>query len=188
MEIKSNDSRVCLRTLTPDDADGLVAVANYEDVSYNMVDMARIPYPFTRRDALIFIDMASKAQMYGGALNFGIVVNKNVVGAMVLKLDLNNKSCEIGYWIGRDHRRKGYAKEAIKLTLSFVFGTLRFNRVQAKTLTSNEPSINLLGAMGFAREGVRRQRLYHQGKFLDDILFSILSGEFDGRMAYDVKE
>ena len=73
MEITSNDLKVSLRTLTPEDADALVSTANDPDVAYNMVDTSRIPDPFTRRDAIIFIDMARNAQIENSALNFGII-------------------------------------------------------------------------------------------------------------------
>jgi RimJ/RimL family protein N-acetyltransferase len=188
MEIKSNDAKIYLKTLAIEDADRFAAIANEQDISYNMADISRIPYPFTRRDAIAFIGLAMNSQMDNTGLNFGIIADNNLVGAVVIKLDLKNKTGEIGYWIGKEHRRKGYAREAIMLMLSFAFGTLKFNRVQAKTLATNDPSIKLLSLLGFTKEGVRRQRIYQKGKFIDDVIFSILSNEFGMQINYDVRE
>jgi RimJ/RimL family protein N-acetyltransferase len=188
MEIKSKGSSVILRSLAMEDADSFAAVADEQDISDNMADLSRIPHPFTRRDAIAFIGLAISSQMDNTALNFGIIAGNKLVGAMVLKLDLGNRSGEIGYWIGKEHRRKGYAKEAIRLVLSFAFGSLKFNRIHAKALATNKPSINLLTGLGFAREGVGRQGIYQKGEFIDDILFGILGREFGAKMDYDVNE
>ncbi len=165
------------------DADALSVIGNDPDVSYNMVDLQRIPSPFSKADAQRFINIASREQMDSSGLHFGIRLKVgDLVGASMMKLDLKNKSCEIAYWIGRDYRRKGYAREAVRLMLDFAFNRLKLNRVQADSLASNDASLGLLNSLGFTKEGTRRQRLYHNGAFIDDITLSLLKSEYSDKI------
>ncbi len=86
---------------------------------------------------------------------------------------------EIGYWIAKPaERRKGYASEAVKLMVDFLFLTKNVNRIQAHAITENTGSVKALEKNGFQREGVEREFHFSQGKFRDYYSFSILRREW----------
>lgn len=56
---------------------------------------------------------------------------------------------ELGFMIGKDYQRKGYAKEAIEAILKYAKQELGFDTIQALVLENNIPSVNLLKKMNF---------------------------------------
>lgn len=69
---------------------------------------------------------------------------------------------EIGYAIHPDHRRKGYAHEAISAISDLLRKHLLFDMVIAGVLQENTPSIKLLEKLGFRCEGIRHKALWHE--------------------------
>jgi ribosomal-protein-alanine N-acetyltransferase len=85
------------------------------------------------------------------------------------------QAATLGYWIGASHAQQGYMGAAVRLALSFAFGHLGLQRVEAACLPHNEASIRLLDRVGFHREGLARRYLCINGRWQDHLLFAILS-------------
>jgi ribosomal-protein-alanine N-acetyltransferase len=62
---------------------------------------------------------------------------------------------------------RGLMRAAAHQVLSWAFNTARFNRVHAFVITSNAPSIRLLEALGFVREGTLQQYRIARGAARD---------------------
>lgn len=60
---------------------------------------------------------------------------------------------EIGYSIIGEHRRRGYATEAVRALIAFAFTDARVRRVTAETLPELTPSIGVLEKCGFTFVG-----------------------------------
>ncbi len=181
MEVKSNVSKVALRTLTAEDADAIAEHANDYDVVYNIAELGSFPFPYERSDALRFIDAATHASINGTEFHYAILLKSTdeLVGAGGIKnIDLKNKKCEIGYWIGKKFWDKGYGKDAVSLLIHIAFTSLGMNRVYATVFAFNERSLNLLRSLGFSSEGIMRQNVFHSDKFIDDIILSLLKSEY----------
>ncbi|MCL4324664.1 MAG: GNAT family N-acetyltransferase [Candidatus Thermoplasmatota archaeon] len=75
-------------------------------------------------------------------------------------------------------RRKGYGKEAVGLTLDFLFAHTRSERVGATSDVENESSYRLLESLGFRREGTLRRALFHHGDWHDVFVYGVTRGEW----------
>lgn len=84
------------------------------------------------------------------------------------------QACDMGYWIGAPYVKRGHCKAAVRRVLSYAFGPLRLNRVEAATRLENEPSRRLLLSVGFTPEGVSRKFLKINGEWRDHLKFAIL--------------
>ncbi len=91
-----------------------------------------------------------------------------------------SQSASLGYWIGRNHARKGYMFEALNILLPSLFLDLRLNRIEAAVLQNNKSSIGLLRKIGFVEEGLCRAYLKIDGKWQDHKMYSLLSNEYKG--------
>ncbi len=60
---------------------------------------------------------------------------------------------EIGYVIGKDYRRCGYAKEALTAIMDYASEEFEMRRFMAFTKERNRPSTGLLKSLGFVRSG-----------------------------------
>ncbi|MFJ1625819.1 GNAT family N-acetyltransferase [Streptomyces sp. NPDC088190] len=85
---------------------------------------------------------------------------------------------EYGITIGADHRRNGYASEAVLLLLRFMFAERRFHKCQARILAHNEASLALHRRLGFVEEGRLRDHVYFAGRHHDLVTVGMLADEF----------
>ncbi len=90
-----------------------------------------------------------------------------------------SQSASLGYWIGKQHSKKGYMKEALDVLIPSLFLDLQLNRIEAATLENNLASKNLLNKIGFRKEGKLRKYLKINGEWQDHDLYSLLE--------YDIK-
>src|SRR3990167_1244715 len=92
-------------------------------------------------------------------------------------------SATIGYWIGEGHLRQGRGLAAVRLTLDYVFGEKRLNRVEAACQPGNIASRALLARAGFREEGLARDYLFINGGWRDHLLFAATARDFCGAPA-----
>jgi len=86
-------------------------------------------------------------------------------------------SAQLGYWIGEEFARQGFARAAIRAALKFTFEDLGLHRIEAAVQASNEPSVSLLKALGFVHEGTARSYLKINGDWRDHDIYSRLSSD-----------
>jgi len=65
---------------------------------------------------------------------------------------------EVGYRIAPEHRRQGHAREALRLLIRHAFQDLALLALEAEVAEDNTPSLRLLGRLGFADTGKRREQ------------------------------
>jgi ribosomal-protein-serine acetyltransferase len=94
------------------------------------------------------------------------------------KIDKNNSSASVGYWLSEKHQGKGLMSEALNLVLKLAFKTLNLNRVSANVNEKNDLSKKLLEKHGFKLEGIGRMARCKYGKFCDDHVYGLLRKEY----------
>jgi ribosomal-protein-alanine N-acetyltransferase len=77
------------------------------------------------------------------------------------------RNAYLGYYAFRPFAGKGYMREGLELVLRRAFGDLGLHRVQASIQPGNEPSIALVRAAGFRKEGLARRYLKIGGRWRD---------------------
>ncbi|MET9227641.1 GNAT family protein [Lentzea sp. NPDC003310] len=91
---------------------------------------------------------------------------------------------EYGVAIGTDHKGRGYATEAVRLLLNFMFGERRFHKCEASVWAFNDASIALHRKLGFTEEGRLRDHEFFAGRHHDVVLFGMTAPEFAARHPY----
>jgi RimJ/RimL family protein N-acetyltransferase len=76
-----------------------------------------------------------------------------------------------GYQVHNCYWGKGYGREAAKAALKIGFSQLCLNRLEAAIDRENPRSLALARAIGMRREGVKRNYLYEDGAWTDQIVF-----------------
>lgn len=84
-------------------------------------------------------------------------------------------SATVGYKIDINHRRQGYANEALRATLPILIEELGLHRIEALVMPDNIASIRLLEGLGFEPEGLLRDKIMIEGKWRDHIMYSLIS-------------
>ena len=83
-----------------------------------------------------------------------------------------------GLQVLREHRRKGYAREAAVLLLRYFFDMLGYQKCNTAVFSFNEPSARFHESLGFIREGCRRRTEFVDGRYHDCRLYGITVEEF----------
>jgi len=86
-----------------------------------------------------------------------------------------------GIAIAPEHRRNGYAAEAIRLVLRFYFGELGYQKVNTSIWSFNEPSLRLHEALRFVVEGTLRRTHRRAGRLWDEMIVGMTREEFEER-------
>lgn len=71
---------------------------------------------------------------------------------------------EIGYVISPGYRRQGYGREAVEAVIDHLFRETNTRLITAGAAVCNEPSIAMLEALGFVREGIIRKGFFIPGR------------------------
>ncbi|WP_379138724.1 GNAT family N-acetyltransferase [Paenibacillus sp. sgz500958] len=85
---------------------------------------------------------------------------------------------EIGYTLSPEFQGKGYASEAVRAAIDYLFSGLCKHRITASVDPGNLKSIRLLENMGFRKEAhfIKSYRLNDQ--WYDDCVYAILEDEW----------
>ena len=185
MKISAKGFMVHLDEIALDDADAISEGVNDPEV---ILSVPSIPSPYSRYDAMRFIEFATKVLAESEEFHLGVRLDGGLlVGMCALgNIDRKNGRGELGYWIDRRHRGRGYAKEAVRLMLGFGFTRLGLNRIYARVLDGNRASAELLRSVGFSMEGISREDTLSGGKYSDSRILSMLKKEYKDEMVLDV--
>jgi RimJ/RimL family protein N-acetyltransferase len=89
---------------------------------------------------------------------------------------------ELSYQLfGSQHAGKGYTTEAVNLLVDYLCGRKRINRIQLNIHPGNGASRKVAEKCGFQFEGLMRGCWFHQGKYHDLEIWSLLREEAANR-------
>lgn len=105
---------------------------------------------------------------------------QNIIGyASVCDIDHLNKACSWGgIKIHPDFHGKGYGKLTALLLVKFVFEELNIERYEAQCLEEHVVSKKMMEKVGFVTEGLRRNSIFKNGKYHNQLVFSLLKSEY----------
>ena len=87
-------------------------------------------------------------------------------------------SFEYGLGVFAEHRRQGYALDAVRILLRYYFEERRYHRATATVYSFNDASIDLQQRLGFQLEGRQREMVFTKGQYHDVLLFGMTAQEF----------
>ena len=162
-------AQALLRPLVLADAESLALHANDHGVWQNLRDL--FPHPYTMEHANAYIAHVSTRPVQ---TSFGIVVDEQAIGNISLKLgeDVERRSAEIGYWIGRAYWGRGIMPEVVKAVTRYAFEQLDMARVFAVPYATTSRSARVLEKAGYVLEGVMRHSAVKDGLLLDQLLYA----------------
>jgi len=89
----------------------------------------------------------------------------------------------IGWTLGAAYEGHGYATEAARTLLDYLFDAVGFHRVFAMSSPTNPKSWRLMERLGMQREAHFRKNCYFDGDWDDEYVYAILREEWAERLA-----
>jgi len=172
--------RLRLRALVPADAPALYAIfSDLEVVRYwsapPLPDLAAAAALQAKIDELFH----ARSLFQWGIVRAG---EDRVLGTCTLAdIDLQHRRAAIGFALGRASWGQGFAREAVQALVDFAFTELELHRLAADADPRNQRSLQLLGAVGFVREGLQRESYFVADEWQDAVLFGLLRREWQAR-------
>ena len=88
------------------------------------------------------------------------------------------RQVEIGITLARGFQGRGFATEALRAVLGYLFSTLGKHRVFGSVDPRNAPSLALLERVGMRREAHFVESLWFKGGWADDVIYAMLRREY----------
>lgn len=98
--------------------------------------------------------------------------NERLIGIMVFT-DETKTSCEIGYGIGSSYWGKGYATEAVKRFIEYLFNEKGLSTVYGSFFTGNDASRHVMEKCGMTYSHFHEKELVYLGEERDLTYYSI---------------
>lgn len=116
-------------------------------------------------------------------LQLGIVLKENdtLIGIVgVHKIDWIHRNGDVSVVLGeKEYWGKGIAREAIALVVRHAFTKMNLRRLTAGMSILNTGSQKCFESNEFVLEGTRRKHFFHNGKYLDVLMFGLLREEWE---------
>jgi RimJ/RimL family protein N-acetyltransferase len=131
-------------------------------------------FPVSKRDQIKWYDNISQDKTKKKLI---IVDGKDREVGMVsiFNIDHKNQKTEIGVFINKEDQGNGYAKESLKMLVSFVFDELNMHKIYAHINSLNISSLQLFKKIGFILESRDIDSVYQNGEFVDILKYSIFN-------------
>lgn len=168
--------KVTLREVRSGDAPALLAMLTSEEVAEFVS-----PLPRTVEGFEGFIAEAHHERTRGNSFCFGIVPDgyEDAMGLFqVRQLEPGFGSAEWGFAIGSPFWGSGVFVEGAKAVIDFSFGIVGVHRLEARSIASNGRGNAALRKVGALQEGILRRSFQRNGRYFDQILWSILKDDW----------
>ena len=143
------------------------AVNNYYDGHHNLVTLAGAK--------------RTLAELKGCRFSIVLLEGDLLIGHISLHdIDHLSRHAFLGVVIGEEaHRGRGYGTEAIRLVLDFGFNILNLHNIMLSVQADNAAAIACYKKVGFREAGRRREWIFKDGKYIDNLYMDILAREFE---------
>jgi ribosomal-protein-alanine N-acetyltransferase len=174
--------QVVLRELRTSDAPALFAMLTTDEVARFIS-----PPPSTVEGFVRFIEWTQQQRRLGVYACFAVTLRgfDTAIGIFqVHQLEAGFQTAEWGFAVGSPFWGSGVFQESAQLMLEFVFDTLDVHRLEARAAVQNGRGNSALRKVGAVREAILRQSLLRNGRYLDQVLYSILDTDWRSSREY----
>jgi ribosomal-protein-alanine N-acetyltransferase len=165
-----------IREIREGDAPALLAMLTSDEVAEFISPLPRTVEGFAK-----FISEAHNERMLGNSFCFGVVPDgyDDAIGLFqVRQLEPGFGSAEWGFALGSPFWGTGVFQEGARAVIDFSFGIVGVHRLEARSIASNGRGNAALRKVGALQEGVLRRSFQRNGRFFDQILWSILKDDW----------
>ncbi len=120
----------------------------------------------------------------GASVGFSIVTLAagDLIGHLTLwGVDACNRGATLAIIVGDEHTGQGYGGDAVRVLVRYGLQEMGLHRIELQTWAFNARALSTCRRAGFVVEGQRRDAVFHDGAFHDEVVMSILEHEWRAR-------
>jgi len=167
------NDKILLRAPELNDLDVLFRWENDQSIWH----LSQTLTPFSRFDLEQFILNNNRDIYIEKQFRFMIAskVDQSLVGCIDLfDFDPHNARLGIGILVDKKYRKEGWASSALDLLIDYCFQYLKVHQVYCNILSSNIISMQLFKRKHFAEIGVKKEWVFLEGKYHDEVLLQLI--------------
>ncbi len=166
--------KILLRAIEEKDLVVLKEMVNDPEFEYKVVGYS---FPISDFQQKIWFENISKNN---NCLKLIIEYEDKAVGlATIDDIDWKNRTASHGMKLIKEAQGKGIGKDVVMTICDYAFYELQLNRLEGGMLETNIPSLKLYEKCGWKKEGIFRQYVYKNGKYLDYYPVAILKQDYN---------
>lgn len=172
---KLQTERLILRKFTIKDLNDFIELRSDKSLYFYLPNGLKENLKDYKKELLKWIKRYKKHQG-SSAIYFAIELKDlhKVVGAVSISgVKLEHKFCSIGWLMNKEYRNQGYAFEAVKCVIDYLFKNYQLNKIKTTIYSGNIASEKLALKLGFIQEGYFKQERYIGEKVFDCIEMSL---------------
>jgi diamine N-acetyltransferase len=167
------DKKISLRALEPQDLDFLFQIENNE----SFWEVSHTQTPFSKYVLKQYLENAH-LDIYE-AKQLRLVIEEKSTKKQLGMIDLfdfnpQHKRAGIGILIHPDYQEKGVASATLSILITYAFTHLNVHQLYANITTDNSKSISLFKKHNFLKVGVKKDWIFSEGNFKDEVLFQLI--------------
>lgn len=171
--------RVALRRFQPGDVDAFVSYRSPAEVArYQSWDA---PFPRAAGEDFVRDMMTRHPDTAGEWFQFAVILRTTgeLIGDCAAgPHEGDARQAEIGFTIAPRYQGRGFAVEAARCLLGYLFGARHKHRVVAYCDARNAASAGVLERLGMRQEGHLRESTWAKGEWTDDLVYALLDREW----------
>lgn len=148
-----------------------------ESREYIMEYLDWVPNTKEVQDSINFVNESAEKWENKDSYRYMIINKENNQLAGIVdafKVSFKNKSAEFGYWLSKNHSKKGFMTNSVK-TMEKILFSKGFHRLQIRAAEENSNSRNVAERLGYKQEAFFRDNHYLYDRFVNQVLYSKLS-------------
>jgi RimJ/RimL family protein N-acetyltransferase len=176
-QIQLETARLVLRPIALNDS---VAILKYR--SDAEINRFQGWIPATIDDVNHFINHRVSPELNRPGTWFQMVIIRKDSGDLIGDIGIHfldevSSPVELGITLAKAQHQQGFATEALKKVISYLFLKLGKQKIVASIDPRNELSIKLFERLGFEKEALYEKSLFLNGEWVDDLVYVRLKDE-----------
>ncbi len=161
-----------LRALEPEDLDFLFSTENDE----TFWEISSTQTPYSKFILQKYIENSHQDIFEAKQYRFVICdINNTPVGLIDLfEFNPQHQRVGIGILITSKNQTKGYGSEALEMIIDYAFTYLNVHQIFANITSDNINSIRLFEKLNFKKIGIKKEWIYSNSTFKDEILYQLI--------------
>lgn len=166
--------RIYLRALEPEDLSFLHRIENDE----NIWELSHTQTPYSQYVLKQYLSNSHQDIFEAKQLRLIISNYDDKPLGMIDLFDFDFKNSRAGVGIlvqELEDRQQGYGKEALQLLIDYCFTHLNLHQLYCNISEENNASINLFINQGFQKVGVKKDWIYSNRTYKNELLFQLIN-------------
>ena len=182
MTLPIRTDRLIIRRFTHTDIDDIIEFTAHQSVNRETTNIPRQD----RSKMAEYVDTQSGYSLFEADKCVDLAVELKETGKVVGLLSVvsnGERQGEIGWGFGIECRGQGLATEAVRRSITYVFGDCGYHRIFAGTIFTNTRSWALMERLGMRKEAhfvKAHVPAEPEGEWFDTVRYAILAEEWSG--------